>query len=196
MSYKKRPQLTDEQRQIVEKNIGLAHMVANRHWVRASYLKVEKDDLDAEAYYALAIAVQCFDPNRGYEFTTYAAACINGHIRHYFRDHCRPIRLPRSAQKRGEDLRVLSLNKLMSNRTGREKEWIDTITSFDSDLTVLMVREFASSLPPIERHVLLQRLLREKTQREIGRELGRSQVFVYRMLQTIGHKYLAWNQTV
>lgn len=57
---------------IVEKNMGLAYSVVHRVGSR----KVNEDDLLSDAMFALARAVDQFNPWKGYRFSTYACTVI------------------------------------------------------------------------------------------------------------------------
>ena len=57
---------------IVERNLGLVYSIFKRFVAR--YL--DEDDLLSEAMYALTRAVDRFDPNKGYRFSTYACNVI------------------------------------------------------------------------------------------------------------------------
>lgn len=55
----------------------------------------ERDDFLQVGYVGLLGAIERFDPERGVRFSTYAAQCIEGEIRHYIRDKSEVIRRPR-----------------------------------------------------------------------------------------------------
>lgn len=64
---------------------------------------VEDDDLRQLARLGLCKAVQRWRPDLDPGLTHFAGPTIEGEIKRYFRDHCRPIRMPRSLQ---EDLAI------------------------------------------------------------------------------------------
>jgi len=57
------------------------------------------DDLVQAGTIGLIKAVDRFDPQRGFEFTTYAAPTIIGEIKRHFRDKGRAIKIPRRMQE-------------------------------------------------------------------------------------------------
>tara|TARA_Y100000034_G_scaffold128658_1_gene183704 strand:+ start:4642 stop:5367 length:726 start_codon:yes stop_codon:yes gene_type:complete len=61
--------LTDEQRKLVEDNVGFAYKVASNYRVTDSMLR---EDLLQEAVFALMIAATDFDPDRGVKFISFA----------------------------------------------------------------------------------------------------------------------------
>lgn len=55
----------------------------------------EKEDLLQVGYIGLLNAIERFDPERGFRFSTYATHCVEGEIRHFLRDKSETIRRPR-----------------------------------------------------------------------------------------------------
>jgi RNA polymerase sigma-B factor len=45
-------------------------------------------------------AIERFDPDRGYQFTTFATATILGELKRHLRDRCWAVRVPRRTQER------------------------------------------------------------------------------------------------
>ena len=75
----KSPELRNK---IVEANLYLAELLAHKYMGRG----VEYDDLLQVASYALVLAVERFDPDKGVQFSSYATPTIIGEIKKYFRD--------------------------------------------------------------------------------------------------------------
>ena len=65
--------LTDEQRQIVVDNLGLAHYTAGKFNINFDY---DHEEVIAISYYGLVLAVLGFDPDKGVKFSTYAVKSI------------------------------------------------------------------------------------------------------------------------
>lgn len=65
--------LTDEQRQMVVDNLGLAHYAANHFNINFDY---DHEEVTAVAYYGLVLAVLGFDENQGAQFSSYAVKAI------------------------------------------------------------------------------------------------------------------------
>src|SRR5260370_5181026 len=53
------------------------------------------DDIVQVGYLGLIKAIDRFDPDLGYEFTTFATLTVAGEIKRHFRDKCTAIRFPR-----------------------------------------------------------------------------------------------------
>ncbi|AZT89575.1 SigB/SigF/SigG family RNA polymerase sigma factor [Caldicellulosiruptor changbaiensis] len=84
------------------KDINLRNELVNRHLYIAEIVAkkfvnrgIEYDDLYQVACMALINAVERFEPNKGYKFTSFATPTIMGEIKRYFRDRASLIRLPR-----------------------------------------------------------------------------------------------------
>lgn len=72
----------DENREIINDNLGLVHSCAKRFRGRG----IEYDDLFQAGCVGLVKAADNFDPTLGYRFSTYAVPVILGEIRRLFRD--------------------------------------------------------------------------------------------------------------
>jgi len=76
------------------------------------------DDIVQVGYLGLIKAIERFDPDIGYEFTTFATLTVAGEIKRYFRDKGTAIRFPRRLQELHQS--VLRVNEQMKNELGRE----------------------------------------------------------------------------
>ena len=76
------------------------------------------DDIVQVGYLGLIKAIERFDPDLGYEFTTFATLTVAGEIKRYFRDKGTAIRFPRRLQELRQS--VVRINELMKNELGRE----------------------------------------------------------------------------
>ena len=85
---KKSPEIRDE---LVEKNLYLAEILARKYVRRGT----DFEDLYQVASYALVLAVDRFDPDRGVLFASYATPTIIGEIKKYFRDSMWSLKVPR-----------------------------------------------------------------------------------------------------
>ena len=81
--------------ELVEEHAGFAEYLARRFMNRGEPF----DDLRQVALLGLVKAVQRFDPDRGVNFTSFAAPTITGEIKRHFRDKTWSIRVPRSLQE-------------------------------------------------------------------------------------------------
>ena len=80
---------------LVEDHLGLAHQLARRFANRGE----THEDLVQVASVALIHAVDRFDPDRGFEFSTFATRTILGELKRHFRDKGWAVRAPRRIQE-------------------------------------------------------------------------------------------------
>src|SRR5256886_8315623 len=71
------------------------------------------DDIVQVGYLGLIKAIERFDPDLGYEFTTFATLTVAGEIKRYFRDKWTAIRFPRRLQELHQS--VVRVNEQMKN---------------------------------------------------------------------------------
>jgi len=76
------------------------------------------DDIVQVGYLGLIKAIERFDPDLGYEFTTFATLTVAGEIKRHFRDKGTAIRFPRRLQELHSS--VVRVNEQMKNELGRE----------------------------------------------------------------------------
>jgi RNA polymerase sigma-B factor len=95
----------DARESIVRRFLPLAEYFARRFAGRGE----PTEDLIQVASLGLLHAIDRFDPERGVQFSTYAAATIVGEIKRHFRDKGWAIRVPRNLQES-----ALRVNRLLS----------------------------------------------------------------------------------
>ncbi|HEY1740064.1 MAG TPA: SigB/SigF/SigG family RNA polymerase sigma factor [Acidimicrobiia bacterium] len=77
-----------------------AHRLLAAHFARRYSNRGEPfDDLLQVAYLGTLKAVERFDPDRNVEFSTFAAATIDGELKRHFRDKTWSVRVPRRTQE-------------------------------------------------------------------------------------------------
>ena len=76
------------------------------------------DDIVQVGYLGLIKAIERFDPDLGFEFTTFATLTVAGEIKRHFRDKGTAIRFPRRLQELHTS--VVRVNEEMKNQLGRE----------------------------------------------------------------------------
>jgi len=81
--------------EIIEEHLPLAHFVARRFARRGEPL----EDLRQVALVGLLKAVERFDPERGFAFSSFATPTILGELRRHFRDKGWTVRVPRRVQE-------------------------------------------------------------------------------------------------
>ena len=82
--------------QLVKRYMRLAASVAARY----SRSSVSQDDRMQLACLALLKAIDRFDPDRGFAFSSFAVPTMVGELQRYFRDHTWTVRPPRDLQER------------------------------------------------------------------------------------------------
>jgi RNA polymerase sigma-B factor len=88
------------------------------------------DDIVQVGYLGLIKAIERFDPDLGYEFTTFATLTVAGEIKRHFRDKGTAIRFPRRLQELHQS--VVRVNEQMKNELGRDP----TVTELAERLAV------------------------------------------------------------
>lgn len=166
---------------IAEDHMGLVNWVARKY--HQTYKdKYEYDDLVQVGCIGLCKAIEKFNPELGYEFTTYAVPKIKGQIAMLIRDdrfypiHKKDRFNPSSA--------FISLNQLVSDEGSIE--YIDTIKGrdqLDSVFERIDLENALSKLPDLERTVIDYYYFKDLTQTEIGELIGTSQNHVSRLLK-------------
>lgn len=110
---------------LVEANLGLVHACAKRFKGRG----IEYEELYAAGCLGLVKAVEAFDPDRGYQLSTYAVPVILGEIRRLFRDG--------GAVKLSRSLQELSLRaKRVAEAYRKEHDGEMTVTALAESLGV------------------------------------------------------------
>jgi RNA polymerase sigma-B factor len=99
--------------EIVRRFEPLARSVARRYHARGEPL----EDLTQVAMVGLLKAINRFDPDRGFAFTSYATPTMLGELKRYFRDSGWAVHVPRGVKERA--LEVASVTDELSSRLGR-----------------------------------------------------------------------------
>ena len=71
--------LESDQDKFIEQNIGLVYKIAQKFTGHGVYL----DDLVQEGCIGLINAARAYEPDKGYEFSTYASKCVRGRIMNF-----------------------------------------------------------------------------------------------------------------
>jgi len=87
----KKTQSSEIRNKIVEMYLYLAELLARKYMGRG----VEYEDLLQVASYALVLAVERFDPDKGVQFASFATPTIIGEIKKHFRDTTWSLKVPR-----------------------------------------------------------------------------------------------------
>jgi RNA polymerase sigma-B factor len=89
---------------LIEDHRQVAERVARRFPNRS----LAWDDLHQVAMLGLLKAVERFDPERGFKFTTFAEPTISGELKRHFRDHAWDVRIPRRAHDLHQAVRKIA----------------------------------------------------------------------------------------
>ncbi len=99
--------------ELVVRFAPLVRSVARRYHARGEPL----DDLVQVANVGLLKAIQRFDPERGFAFTSYATPTMLGELKRYFRDSGWAVHVPRGVKERA--LELANATDKLSARLGR-----------------------------------------------------------------------------
>ncbi|WP_195210390.1 SigB/SigF/SigG family RNA polymerase sigma factor [Actinomarinicola tropica] len=99
--------------QLIEDHRHVAERVARRFPNRS----LAWDDVFQVAQLGLLKAVERFDPERGFKFTTFAEPTISGELKRHFRDHAWDVRIPRRAHDMHQAVKKMADE--MTNELGR-----------------------------------------------------------------------------
>lgn len=102
----------DARDRLIERFLPLARNLARRYTSSSE----PYEDLVQVASLGLVKAVERFDPDRGYAFTSFAVPTIVGELKRYFRDSGWALHVDRGAQERAR--RVLDAQQQISSQTG------------------------------------------------------------------------------
>jgi len=123
----------DACQRLLEENVGLIWSIVRRYYGRGT----DPEDLYQLGCLGFLKAVRGFDPDMGYQFSTYAVPKIAGEIRRFLRDDG-AVKVSRGLRERGGSLRQ-ARDKLQS-RLGREP----TLSELSAE-TGLEVEEIAAA---------------------------------------------------
>ena len=193
---------------------------------------VEYDDLYQVGALALVNAADRFDPDKGFEFRTFATPTVLGEIKKYFRDKEWSLSVPRRQKETAVRLREAEDTFLketghaptadeLADRTGLTREQVvqamesskaygafslespvetDDESSFDKFLGFTdkgfervemgeVITNVLSTMSDTNRYIFRQRFIENRSQADIAKELGVSQMTVSRAEKTIIERF-------
>ena len=197
---------------------------------------VEYDDLYQVASLALISAVERFDPEKGFEFSSFATPTIIGDIKKHFRDKAWSMKVPRRVKElsgklpkvkekltaelgrvpnvdelaeamgsdRGEILEVIEGGRAYSTMSLDQKfaDWgedsdspafekftADREKGYDRLEYEEMIEKVLSELSDTSMYIFNKRFLENKSQMEIAKDLGVSQMTISRAEKNIKNRF-------
>lgn len=157
---------------LIKDNIKLVYYVIHRLGLKVN------DDLVSEGRLALVIAAKGYSPDKGVKFSTYATKTIRGYILTYV-NRRKPIIKPlRDGSKYIQAPMVDVEDDILWEMVGTDEKTMESQVFVDDFIKSLNKRE----------QIVVNGLLDDKTQAEIGKELSISQVQVYRIINVIRGK--------
>lgn len=157
---------------LIKDNINLVYYVIHRLGLKVN------DDLVSEGRLALVIAAKGYSPDKGVKFSTYATKTIRGYILTYV-NRRKPIIKPlRDGSKYIQAPMVDVEDDILWEMVGTDEKTMESQVFVDDFIKSLNKRE----------QIVVNGLLDDKTQAEIGKELSISQVQVYRIINVIRGK--------
>ncbi len=121
----------DIRNQIFDKYKYMAEIISRKYNNKG----IEHEDIFQIACMGLIYAIERFDINRGFEFTSFATPTILGEIKKYFRDKGWAIKVPRKIQEISK--KVNDVNNLLSaqlNRAPTVREIAEYINSTEEEV--------------------------------------------------------------
>lgn len=171
-------QLTDEQRQTVLDNLGLAHFAANRFISFNADYDFDREEVISASYYDLILAVLGYDDEHGETFGTYAVKSIRRQLYREF--------MYRYKTKPETD----SLEDIALDIDGDNSNWESFLGSESPEndlvnrISVEQLIEKAES-NTVKKILILRYCYPDTPQTEIGKLAGCSQRYVGMVLQDL-----------
>jgi RNA polymerase sigma-B factor len=134
--------------ELIEEHLGLAAHLSRRF----NHRGISEEDLLQVASIGLLHAIDRFDPERGVEFSTFAAPTILGELKRHFRDRGWAIRIPRRLQEL--NLRLTTVADELTHQLGRSPtiaEMASAVHASDEEVLEALDAARAYRARPIER---------------------------------------------
>lgn len=220
--YKANPTIANRNK-LVEDHLYMVEILIRKYLGKG----VEYDDLYQVGALALVSAVERFDPDKGFEFSSFATPTILGEIKKYFRDKQWSLKVPRrlkeisakvqdakeklstelgknptiqeiaqftglsdeqiiEAMEGAKAYSTYSLDKTFDDMTGEgDSAFLEKYTGFDEKgyeqlETKEIIEKVLNKMTEQNKYIFRERFIFNKSQAEIGKILGVSQMTVSR----------------
>jgi len=216
--------------ELVERNIKIIDYLVKKYLNKG----IEYDDLYQVGAFALIKAVERFDVDKGFEFSSCATPTIIGEIKKHFRDKGWAIRVPRRIQELSQKVNkaketlttelqrppmvseiaeylevtenevleamessssydIKSIDNTVNGDDGKTLTMEDVIGKEDTSYYDLENQDFLDkaleTFKEIEKEIFIKRYQENRTQSEIAKELGVSQMTISRIEKKIIEKF-------
>ncbi len=128
IEYKNNPS-NELRNQLVEKYLYMVEILIRKYLGKG----VEYDDLYQVGALALVSAVERFDPNKGFEFSSFATPTILGEIKKYFRDKQWSLKVPRRLKEMAAKVQEAKDELYAQNHRKPSVEEIAEATGFSEE---------------------------------------------------------------
>ena len=192
---------------LIERHLYLARLLAKKYINKG----VDFEDIYQVASLALIYAIDRYDVEKGFEFSSFATPTIVGEIKKYFRDKVWTLRVPRRIQELSKKISDAKIKLEQENKKHpKVKDIADYIgvsedDSEDKDITLIdkigkeegnfgsieyedFINKFIETLNELEVKIFKDRFFFDKTQSSIAKELGISQMTVSRLEKKVVEK--------
>lgn len=231
--YKANPTVANRNK-LVEDHLYMVEILIRKYLGKG----VEYDDLYQVGALALVSAVERFDPDKGFEFSSFATPTILGEIKKYFRDKQWSLKVPRrlkeisakvqdakeklstelgknptiqeiaqftglsdeqivEAMEGAKAYSTYSLDKTFDDMTGEgDSAFLEKYTGFDEKgyeqlETKEIINKVLDKMTEQNKYIFRERFIFNKSQAEIGKILGVSQMTVSRAERSMVEQFRA-----
>lgn len=231
--YKTNPTIANRNK-LVEDHLYMVEILIRKYLGKG----VEYDDLYQVGALALVSAVERFDPDKGFEFSSFATPTILGEIKKYFRDKQWSLKVPRrlkeisakvqdakeklstelgknptiqeiaqftglsdeqiiEAMEGAKAYSTYSLDKTFDDMTGEgDSAFLEKYTGFDEKgyeqlETKEIIEKVLNKMTEQNKYIFRERFIFNKSQAEIGKILGVSQMTVSRAERSMVEQFRA-----
>ncbi len=231
--YKANPTIANRNK-LVEDHLYMVEILIRKYLGKG----IEYDDLYQVGALALVSAVERFDPDKGFEFSSFATPTILGEIKKYFRDKQWSLKVPRrlkeisakvqdakeklstelgknptiqeiaqftglsdeqiiEAMEGAKAYSTYSLDKTFDDMTGEgDSAFLEKYTGFDEKgyeqlETKEIIEKVLNKMTEQNKYIFRERFIFNKSQAEIGKILGVSQMTVSRAERSMVEQFRA-----